>query len=584
MPYPNEHACRLESPSGCLEYARVSRRSASIGKNYAVLRCRKTTGWVDQAYRYPKSNWTSTQARRHCKAHDGTFEAAQNYQYNIATLQISIPVREEVFEGQPHLVVPVVALVEGVHLGSAGAYYYPSSEIAEIPDCWNGIPLPVFHPEEYGKNVTANTPQLIEEKSVGRLFHVYYDEDGAKLKGELWINIGKAEKIAPEILSIIQGGRQLEVSTALWFDDDGISGTWNGEPYEGTVSNFRPDHLALLPGGEGACSWDDGCGVRVNKKPPDKKGGQMEKTDGAGLKDKIVGALRSLASSVGLVVHDMSHEDLRAKLQRALDALDALGWSHWVKVVFDDVVIYEARGSNPTEAGGPAGVTKLYQVGYSVNEDTGEVKLKDDAKEVREETRYIPVEEPSTQAKQSENQKTKEDKTMEKKELVKDLVACEGTRFTEEDTSWLESLSVEQLEKLKAPEETPKPTGNETPPEPEKKPDGPKKEETPAEQKPKTAEEYVKEAPLEVQATLTRALKRDRATKNALVKALLANDRNKFTEEELNAKDIEELERLTELANVDVDFSAQTGGPEKTEDDDKVPEMEPVFDLSGKKE
>ena len=57
------------------------------------------------------------------------------------------------------------------------------------------------------------------------------------------------------------------------------------------------------------------------------------------------------------------------------------------------------------------------------------------------------------------------------------------------------------------------------------------------------------------------------------------------SEDELKAKEIEELERLTELANVDVDFSAQTGGPstKSKEEDNEVPEMEPVFDLSGKK-
>lgn len=600
MPYPNEHACRLHNPSGYTDFRRTTRRSG--GKTYSVITGKKRSGsWEEQAYRYPKSGWSVSQARAHCRRHDGirfepASESSQNqgrshvmkHQSNMATLQIGLPVREETFEGNAHLVVPVVALVEGVHVGSAGAYYYPADAIGEIPDCWNGIPLPVFHPEEYGKNVSANTPHLIEERSVGRLFHTFYDTDGHKLKGELWINIEKAEKISPEVLAIIRSGRQLEVSTALWFDDDGVPGNWNGERYEGTVSNFRPDHLALLPGGEGACSWSDGCGVRVNKNTP-KGGKPMETKEEPGIKvikDRVVGALRAIASSVGVIVQDMSHEDLRSKLQHALDALDTRdgSWVHNVRAVFDDSVIYEARGNNPSESGGVGGIVKLYQVGYSLNDDTGEVKLKENPKEVREETSYIEVEQGSATGNKSENQKTKEDQEMEKKELIGVLIGCDQTKFTEEDKPWLDTLEVGQLEKLRAPAKNEEPPKEEPPKEEPPKKEPPKEEPKGNEDpKPKTAEEYVAAAPPEIQSTLNRALKRDQATKNALVKALMANDRNKFTEEQLKAKEIGELENLTELANVEVDFSAQTGGPTAREDETEAPEMPATFDLTGAK-
>ena len=39
-------------------------------------------------------------------------------------------VREEIRDGHSYYVVPMVAVVEGVHAGLGGTYFYPSSEIS----------------------------------------------------------------------------------------------------------------------------------------------------------------------------------------------------------------------------------------------------------------------------------------------------------------------------------------------------------------------------------------------------------------------------------------------------------------------
>lgn len=79
MPYPHEHACRLKDPSNFKRFTRVKRRSSS-GKTYSVI-----FGWtsvngrdvsMEQAYRYPTDTWNASQARAHCKSHDGRFEQA----------------------------------------------------------------------------------------------------------------------------------------------------------------------------------------------------------------------------------------------------------------------------------------------------------------------------------------------------------------------------------------------------------------------------------------------------------------------------------------------------------------------------
>lgn len=75
-PYPNEHACRLQSPTYS-DYTRGTR--ISEGKEYSIIFGRNEEGNLEeQAYRYDKNIWTKPQARQHCSKHKGlSFEPAK---------------------------------------------------------------------------------------------------------------------------------------------------------------------------------------------------------------------------------------------------------------------------------------------------------------------------------------------------------------------------------------------------------------------------------------------------------------------------------------------------------------------------
>lgn len=76
MPYPNEHACRLKDPGKYSKFRRGSRTSRN-GKPYSVIFGILSPGKSEeQAYRYSKSTWTSSEARSHCSRHGGSFEPA----------------------------------------------------------------------------------------------------------------------------------------------------------------------------------------------------------------------------------------------------------------------------------------------------------------------------------------------------------------------------------------------------------------------------------------------------------------------------------------------------------------------------
>jgi vacuolar-type H+-ATPase subunit E/Vma4 len=174
-------------------------------------------------------------------------------------------IRTETLEGVEYLVAPVTMLVEGVHAGNKGPAYYPPTELEAAVPLWNGVPIVVNHPiTQDGRPASANSPEVIAAQGVGRVFNVSYEADGTKLKGEAWVNVEKAESIHPELISLIRHGGRLEVSTAFLSNDEIISGVWNNETYNCVVHDIAPDHLAILSQGSGACSWDDGCGIRIN--------------------------------------------------------------------------------------------------------------------------------------------------------------------------------------------------------------------------------------------------------------------------------------------------------------------------------
>ena len=77
-PYPNEHACRLRDPGDFDKdtFKRYTRDHE--GKEYDIIagKLKGKTKMTEQAYRYKKKTWKASEAKKHCKSHDGTFEAA----------------------------------------------------------------------------------------------------------------------------------------------------------------------------------------------------------------------------------------------------------------------------------------------------------------------------------------------------------------------------------------------------------------------------------------------------------------------------------------------------------------------------
>ena len=184
-------------------------------------------------------------------------------------------IRSEVLQERTHIIVPVVMMVEGVHAGSGGPILYTAKELGMIPESWNGIPVTINHPSKEGANISANSPEVLNKEVIGRVFNSIMD--GTKLKAEVWLDEAYMIENNPDVLAHITEGLPLDVSVGVFSDYDPVPGQFEGMQYNEAAKNLRPDHLALLPGGTGACSWDAGCGIRANSN--NEEGGTNEMKD-----------------------------------------------------------------------------------------------------------------------------------------------------------------------------------------------------------------------------------------------------------------------------------------------------------------
>jgi len=169
-------------------------------------------------------------------------------------------IRQAKFNDRDHLVISVVALMEGVVWPSnASAPEYVSAKcLQQVPASWNGRPCVPDHPEN-----SANEPSILEGEAFGQVFNSTY-KDG-KLLMEAWLDIArcKALKGLPEkVLKRAQAGKPIEVSVGAFVQLEKKEGEFNGKKYKAEWVLAIPDHLAMLPEGTiGACSNEMGCGA-----------------------------------------------------------------------------------------------------------------------------------------------------------------------------------------------------------------------------------------------------------------------------------------------------------------------------------
>lgn len=192
-------------------------------------------------------------------------------------LEQSSPPRHVEYMGRDHLVVPVIMARADVVMNGNRV---PIEEL--LPGAWNGVPVTIGHPEVGNGYSSANIPDVMNAWAIGQIFNSQLD--GLILKGEAWIDVERCELLRPGLVTHLEEGIPMDVSTGYFSKKVPSSGVVNGRRYRALDTEINPDHLALLPDEIGACSWDDGCGVRANHKET-----PLKKTLGAAV-TKLLGA------------------------------------------------------------------------------------------------------------------------------------------------------------------------------------------------------------------------------------------------------------------------------------------------------
>ena len=504
--------------------------------------------------------------------------------------------RREKFNDIEHLVIPVVALVEGV-LHSANSEQPElalASEFGKAPAGWNGRPVTINHPEIRGEKVSANSPEVLETEQIGQLFNTKLSDK--KLRTEAWINVERANAFGGEIEATVGrllAGEVVEVSTGLFSDIEAEEGTHEGEQFFGVWRNVIPDHLAVLTEGNiGACSVADGCGANranshykgngrmdpLTKKLDEKVASNSQNPDDRGNIQETLSLFEKIKSFVGFRANkELSHTSILRAIESAMSEED--GFSFVVDVFANSFIVQTDGG--------------LFRRNFKIT-SSGKVKLSEERVAVRPEIDFVEL-------------KTNEETLMDKEKFVSELIANEASQFEEEDKKWLSGLDEKQLEKLApvadAGSEAEERGGVKALEEAEEKikalqkkvdevagalkaeekpKEGVKVNETKGDTNqsaPQTVEDYIAAAPTGMQEVLSSGIRAHKSRRSELTSQIKANSKSKFDDDTLDSMSTEVLENLAALA-ITEDYSTRGGPRYNEEDPNAIPAPEPVFDLS----
>lgn len=346
-------------------------------------------------------------------------------------------VRQTTLNGVEYVVVPVVMMVEGVHSGSKGAILHTADALSALPDKWNDTPVTIQHPQDGDNFISANTEGV---DIVGRVQNTVWEN--GKLKADVYL---ERQKIQPNrnLFNSIMNNRPMDVSIGAFTTERQESGVWGDEQYIGVAVDYIPDHLALLPGEQGACGWQDGCGIRANQLNNNKQEENQMITKKQ---------LQDYADSMGVVLTmalQTNEEGMQSKvnkIRQLVDSMDSEQSMHYLMEVYEDSFIYrkEIRPIN-----GRQREERFYQQKYQWNEEINMPEMVDDPIKVIHKVEYIPMTANKEQKPNNlNNNNMKKEKTAPCPDKVTALIANQNSAFQEEDREFLMTLSAEQVEKL----------------------------------------------------------------------------------------------------------------------------------------
>ena len=446
-------------------------------------------------------------------------------------------IRHEDLNGEGYVVVPVVMMVEGVHHGSGGRVYHTPSEFGRVVEAWNGVPITTGHPEDVNGDFVSVNSTDHSSRVIGTVYNAAFDEQGGRLMAEAWISVESVKSDSLEAYRHIINGIPLDVSIGAYSDDEETEGDWNGETYEAIARNYAPDHLAILPGAQGACSWDDGCGIRIHESRPDNMIYTYTKNqDGTEVTFQLI-ANAGFTKLISLAT-------------QTLDAMDRGGRIHYLEEMFDNNLVYKVVVSNSSGAR----EIEMYRTTYTYNRENDSIELNGDPERVYRNVSYgtSPAANSRIEREGGNDMPNCNCSVNEKIEAI--IKANIG--FEESDKDTLKSLGDEKVGKIFESLSSEDPA-----PETQTQESEASEPEVSDALSGLTAEEIADKLPDSYKAVIRRGVAYHDQRKKQLIDHLKQKERvtSVYSEEALKAMEIEELEKLFALAGDRLDDAGGQG-------------------------
>lgn len=523
----------------------------------------------------------------------------------------SASLKTATFEGRDFLVVPVIALMEGVVWPGNADFpeFVPAATLSKSPARWNTKPVMMNHPFKDGIALMAGQPKVLEESRIGLIFNTRMKKK--QLHMDAWLDIAKCESMGGEALSTLERVRnfqEVEVSVGAWVDLDDTEGEFEGDEFRGAWQEIGPDHLAFLEEGTpGACSVEMGCGAPrvahhrilssgIKIIPSSTEEGVVIETEKNSWTSRLLKMLKGTMPDDRMAVlikaSEMTDNDLRNAVSQELQATIP-GYIGIIALkLAESVAVFDTWVNNNWQ---------YKQQQYSLAED-GTVKLIGKAVDVEIVTDFKPMSsdvpattEPPITAFAPCGCQDKEPLTMKTKdERISALIASQKNTFADAHKAFLATLSEDQLKQLEDADATiAEPKAEEPKPEAAvvAKPEAvaavaePKPEPTVASAKPIT----VADLPAELKDLVDNAKAHDATVRAGAIKALAESKQTVYSEADLKAMSTKDLVRVATLASKPgatavVDFSMQNlQGVAPVEESDVVAAPKSLAALFAKK-
>jgi len=238
----------------------------------------------------------------------------------------------------------------------------------------------------------------------------------------------------------------IEVSVGVFSDEEVEQGEWNGEQYMAIAKGLRPDHLAILPDMIGACSIEDGCGIRLNSNK--KKGGDDMSDSSKIVVDDVLNEFdkKKLDNIQNILTANMDqgYKEMVESAQKTLDAMDDKS-VYYLENIDDTNIIYSKRNCENSNV-------KMYRQQYE-EDISGNFKLIGDSMEVKQKIDYVPVVTHMVRSKFSINNKGGNKMDAKKEcgqcmEKVVSIIKTNAAGFNEADREWLLTQEEGVLDKI----------------------------------------------------------------------------------------------------------------------------------------